>query len=107
MYTDKGISVRIFLYWKMTKVGSNYLEGVAWFPAPPLFTAHLAQETQVLACTGLVAVSLGRGARKSGEVSHCFHSIVLVALLVLPLAFRSLQGLHEDGQAGVEWGSGL
>ena len=90
----------------MKKVRSNYPEGVAWFPVPPLFTADLAQETRVLACTGLVAVSLGRGARKSGEVSHCFHSIVLVALLALPLAFRSLQGLHENGQGGVEWGAG-
>ena len=89
----------------MKKVRSNYPEGVAGFPVPPLFTADLAQETQVLTCTGLVAVSLGRGARKSGEVSHCFHSIVLVALLALPLAFRSLQGLHENGQGGVEWGA--
>lgn len=45
----------------MTKVRSNYPEGVAWFPAPPLFTAHLAQATQVLACIGLAAVSLERG----------------------------------------------
>ena len=44
----------------MTKVRSNYPEGVAWFPVPPLFTAHLVQDTQVLACTGLVAVSFNR-----------------------------------------------
>ena len=87
----------------MKKVRSNYPEGVAWFPVPPLFTAYLAQETQVLACTGHLAVSLGREARKSGEVFHCFHSIVLSAL---PLAFCSPQGLHENGQGGVECGAG-
>lgn len=87
----------------MTKVRSNYPEGVAWFPAPPLFTTHLAEETVVLACIGHVAVTLGREERKSGEVFHCFHSIVLWAL---PLAFCSLQGLHENGQGGVECGAG-
>ena len=81
----------------MKKVRSNYPEGVAWFPVPPLFTAYLAQETQVLACTGHLAVSLGREARKSGEVFHCFHSIVLSAYLSLSAPLR---GYTKTGKAG-------